>query len=203
MKDERKPNCPLDLDQVLDVMYRIPRREFVPPDIRDKAHLNVPLPIGYEQTISQPILVAKITQWVEPYSDKRALDIGTGSGFQAALLAELVKEVYSIEIIEPLANSARERLESLGYLNIYVRHGDGYQGWLSKAPFDIIIVSAALDHIPQPLVDQLAVGGSMVLPVGTTEQTLWSIKRDAEGKLTRHNLGGVAFVPMTGEAISE
>ena len=155
---------------------------------------------GNGQTISQPYIVALMTQLVQPGPDKKALDVGTGSGYQAAVLAELVKEVFSIEIVEPLAKESRERLRRLGYKNITVRHGDGYRGWESEAPFDIIIVAAAPDHVPQPLVDQLATGGKMVIPVGDWRQKLVVIEKDENGEVTRSNVAPVAFVPMTGEA---
>ena len=152
--------------KVLEVMGRMPRHRFVPERSPGRAYADMPVPIGHGQTISQPYIVALMTQAVRPRPNSRALDIGTGSGYQAAVLAELCKEVYSIEILKPLAESARERLAALGYRNITVRCGDGYKGWPEKAPFDIIIVAAAPDHVPQPLVEQLAPGGRLVIPVG-------------------------------------
>jgi len=187
--------------RVLAVMSRIPRHRFVPEALRDVAYSDRALPIGHGQTISQPYIVALMTQLVRPGPQSRALDVGTGSGYQAAVLAELCKEVYSIEILEPLADEARRRLESLGYKNITVRCGDGYQGWPEKAPFDVIIVAAAPDHVPQPLVEQLAIGGRMVIPVGQTYyQTLLLLEKQADGSVIRRSVAPVAFVPMTGQA---
>ena len=186
--------------RVLDAMSRVPRHKFVPARQRRLAYIDSPLPIGHGQTISQPYIVALMTQLVAPKPTAKALDIGTGSGYQAAVLAELVKDVYSIEIVEPLATKARVRLQSLGYKNIHLRHGDGYRGWPEKAPFDIIIVAAAPDHVPQPLVDQLAPGGTMVIPVGDFSQELLVLQKAEDGEVTRRNVAPVAFVPMTGEA---
>jgi len=185
---------------VLEVMGRVKRHLFVPNDLRLSAYEDRPQPIGYGQTISQPYIVALMTQLADPQPNARALDIGTGSGYQAAILAELCKEVYSIEIIKPLADEARQRLERLGYKNITVRSGDGYRGWKEKAPFDVIIVAAAPDHLPQPLVDQLARGGRLVIPVGKLFQELLLVEKDEQGRVSRRSVAGVAFVPMTGEA---
>ena len=145
--------------RVLDVMAKVPRHLFVPEEERPWAYADHPLPIGLGQTISQPYIVALMTQLALPRKAARALDVGTGSGYQAAVLAELVKEVCSIEILCPLADSARARLKGMGYGNVEVRCGDGYRGWPEKAPFDVIIVAAAPDHVPEPLVQQLAPGG--------------------------------------------
>ena len=186
--------------RVLDTMSRVPRHKFVPAQERRLAYIDSPRPIEHGQTISQPYIVALMTQLVAPKPTAKALDIGTGSGYQAAVLAELVNTVYSIEIVEPLAKQARARLQSLGYQNIHVRHGDGYRGWPEKAPFDIIIVAAAPDHVPQPLVDQLAPGGTMVIPVGDFYQELLVVQKAEDGEVTRRNVAPVAFVPMTGEA---
>jgi protein-L-isoaspartate(D-aspartate) O-methyltransferase len=186
--------------RVLEVMGRVPRHRFVPEHLQPQAYADHPLPIGHDQTISQPYIVALMTQLAEPKPDGRALDVGTGSGYQAAVLAELCKEVYSIEIVEPLADEAARRLKELGYDNLTVRHGDGYQGWPEKAPFDVIIVAAAPDHVPQPLVDQLAPGGKLVLPVGDFWQELVVIAKDRDGKVRREPGIAVRFVPMTGEA---
>ncbi|NOX54464.1 MAG: protein-L-isoaspartate(D-aspartate) O-methyltransferase [Planctomycetes bacterium] len=186
--------------RVLDAMRRVPRHLFVPESSRDAAYENHPLPIGYGQTISQPYIVALMTQLARPKPTSRALDIGTGSGYQAAILAELVKEVYSVEILKPLADSARERLKALGYKNVHVRCGDGYRGWPEKAPFDLIIVAAAPDHIPQPLIEQLAPGGRLVIPVGRFFQNLIVVSKDRTGAVRKEAVTPVAFVPMTGEA---
>ena len=200
MVDKHLAARDIDDPRVLEVMKRVPRHKFVPPAIRDRAYQDSPLPIGHRQTISQPYIVALMTQLVEPKPEKKALDIGTGSGYQAAVLAELVKSVHSIEIVEPLAREATARLKKLGYQNVTVRHGDGYQGWKSEAPFDIIIVAAAPDHIPQPLVDQLAPNGKMVIPVGDYYQDLLVIEKRSDGSIVKKNIAPVTFVPMTGAA---
>ncbi len=186
--------------RVLAVVRQIPRHKFVPDNIQNLAYDDSPQPIGHRQTISQPYIVALMTQLANPQPVHKALDIGTGSGYQAAVLGRLVKQVYSIEIVEPLANEAKLRLQEMGYDNIEVRHGDGYRGWANESPFDIIIVAAAPDHIPQALVDQLAIGGKMVIPVGTSYQDLIVIEKQQDGKITRKNVAPVRFVPMTGEA---
>lgn len=186
--------------EVLKVMSRVPRHEFVPENVIHEVYDDHPLPIGHSQTISQPYIVALMTQLARPRADSRALDIGTGSGYQAAVLAELCREVYSIEIIEPLATSAAERLKRLGYTNVVVRAGDGYRGWPEKAPFDVIIVAAAPDHVPQPLVDQLAIGGRMIIPIGRGQQELLVIEKQPDGSIRRQSVAPVLFVPMTGEA---
>ena len=185
---------------VLDVMGRVPRHHFVSDDLDHQAYDDHPLPIGHGQTISQPYIVALMTQLAKPRAVSRALDIGTDSGYQAAILAELCKEVYSIEIVEALANDAPKRLTELGYKNITVRAGDGYRGWPEHAPFDVIIVAAAPDHVPQPLVDQLAPGGRLVLPVGSYPQNLMVIEKRKDGTVDRKTVAPVMFVPMTGEA---
>ncbi len=185
---------------VLRAMGRVPRQLFVSEPLRELAYADHPLPIGHEQTISQPYIVALMTQLAQPSPESRALDIGTGSGYHAAVLAEICKEVYSIEIIKPLAEEAEKRLQSLGYTNITVRHGDGYRGWPEKAPFHVIIVAAAPDHVPQPLVDQLAPGGRLVLPVGRFYQQLLVVEKQLDGTVRRIPSVPVSFVPMTGEA---
>lgn len=187
-------------ERVLEAMLSVPRHLFVPESHRHAAYADRALPIGHDQTISQPYIVALMTQLVVPAREKRALDIGTGSGYQAAVLAELVQEVYSIEIVCPLAEEAADRLKSLGYGNVTVQCGDGYQGWKEHAPFDIIIVAAAPDHIPPPLIDQLAPGGRMVIPVGDPFQNLLLIEKHDDGTTEQQTLVPVRFVPMTGEA---
>ena len=185
--------------RVLAAMRKVPRHLFVPPEEQVEAYVDYPLAIGHGQTISQPYVVAFMTEALELKPRDRVLEIGTGSGYQAAILAELVSKVYSIEIVEPLAKEAEARLRRMGYSNVQVRAGDGYRGWPDAAPFDAIIVTAAPDHIPQPLVDQLREGGRMVLPLGLWDQELVRLRRTREGIL-RESLLPVRFVPMTGEA---
>lgn len=185
---------------VLAAMGRVQRHLFVPRHFADEAYADHPLPIGHGQTISQPYVVARMTELVRPAASSRVLDIGTGSGYQAAVLAELCKEVYSIEIVKPLAESARKRLADLGYENVTVRAGDGYRGWPEHAPFDAIIVAAAPDHVPQALIDQLAPGGRLVIPVGRYYQDLILVEKQTDGTVHRRSVAGVMFVPMTGEA---
>jgi protein-L-isoaspartate(D-aspartate) O-methyltransferase len=186
--------------RVLEVMERIPRHLYVPENLQDSAYADRPLPIGRGQTISQPYIVALMTQLANPQADSRALDVGTGSGYQAAVLGELCKEVYSIEIVEDLAQQAADRLARLGYQNVHVRAGDGYQGWPEHAPFDLIIVAAAPAHVPQPLIEQLAPGGRMIIPVGRFQQDLMVIEKLQDGTVRQWSEIPVAFVPMTGEA---
>jgi len=181
-------------------MRKVPRHRFVPRALQSLAYKDCALPIEQGQTISQPYIVALMTQLALPGPKDRALDVGTGSGYQAAVLAELVEKVYSIEILRPLAESARTRLEKLGYRNVQVRCGDGYRGWPEQAPFDVILVAAAPDHIPLPLMDQLAPNGRLVIPVGTFRQELLVVEKDAAGKVHRRKTVPVTFVPMTGEA---
>jgi len=193
-------------EDVLNAMRTVPRHLFVPADERDYAYGDYPLPIGYGQTISQPYIVALMTELLKLKEGDKVLEIGTGSGYQAAILAHIPGlEVYTIEIVPQLAESARARLESLGYTSVHCKQGDGYYGWPEHAPFDAIIVTAAPDHVPQPLVDQLAVGGRMVIPVGPPGgyQTLWKFARQPDGELQALNMGGVAFVPLTGEGMKE
>ena len=187
-------------DRVLAVMSRVPRHEFVPEDLRNHAHDAIPLPIGYDQTISQPFVVAFMTDKLELKPTDRVLETGTGSGYQAAILAELVAEVYTIEIIEPLARRAETDLKRLSYSNVHVRTGDGYQGWPEAAPFDAIIVTCAPERIPQPLIDQLKDGGRMIVPVGEGGVQNLVLLRKQSGKLEQHAVLPVRFVPMTGEA---
>jgi protein-L-isoaspartate(D-aspartate) O-methyltransferase len=185
---------------VLDAMERVPRHEFVPPQYQAQAYADHPLPIGYGQTISQPYIVALMTELLQLETTDRVLEIGTGSGYQAAILAEIVAEVYTVEIVEPLAIEARERLERLGFDNVHALHADGYFGWEEHAPYDAIIVTAAPDHIPQPLVQQLKDGAKLVIPVGPPGgyQTLWQITKEGD-QVKKRNVTGVLFVPLTGE----
>jgi len=183
---------------VLQAMASVPRHEFVPATQRCRAYDDGPLPIGYNQTISQPYIVAFMTEQLNPQATDRVLEIGTGSGYQAAVLACLVREVYSVEILEPLATSAAADLRRLGYANVFVRSGDGYQGWPDKAPFDSVIVTCAPEHIPQPLVDQLKEGGRMLIPVGPRlDQKLYVLEK-RDGEVRQHAVLPVRFVPMTG-----
>lgn len=186
---------------VIQAMRDVPRHEFVLPDDSAEAYDDHPLPIGYGQTISQPYVVAYMTEALHVERHHRVLEIGTGSGYQAAVLARLVDQVLTIEIVEALAERARQTFHRLGISNVTNRAGDGYQGWPEEAPFDAIILTAAPDHVPQPLLDQLAVGGRMILPLGKTMQRLILLTRTADG-VTRKDLFPVAFVPMTGEAQS-
>jgi protein-L-isoaspartate(D-aspartate) O-methyltransferase len=182
-------------------MGKVPRHRFVPKDLEDVAYADHPLPIGEGQTISQPYIVALMTELAKPKPDSVALDVGTGSGYQAAVLAELCKKVYSIEIVESLGKDAKKRLANLGYKNVEVRIGDGYRGWPEHAPFDLIILAAAPEHIPKPLVQQLAPGGRLVLPVGGRFfQNLIVVEKQKDGTTRELNVIPVAFVPMTGEA---
>ncbi len=187
--------------RVLAAMLRVPRHLFVPADVRARAHVDGPLSIGHNQTISQPYIVALMTQLAQPRKSAIALDVGTGSGYQAAVLSLLCNTVYSIEIVEPLAQSARQRLKDLGYKNITVRQGDGYRGWPDKGPFDLIIVAAAPEHVPPPLIDQLKPGGRLVMPVGKRVQYLVLIEKKLDGSVSQRRVAPVAFVPMTGETL--
>jgi protein-L-isoaspartate(D-aspartate) O-methyltransferase len=182
--------------RVLDAMLRVPRHLFVPETQRDRAYGDFPLPIGHEQTISQPYIVAFMTQALDIAPEHRVLEIGTGSGYQAAVLGELTKEVYTIEIVAPLAERARVTLSSLGYRNIHVRTGNGYLGWAEHAPYDRVMVTAAPDEVPPALIKQLKVGGLMAIPVGTIDQELRILRRTAAGTETLRTLP-VRFVPMT------
>jgi protein-L-isoaspartate(D-aspartate) O-methyltransferase len=185
--------------EVIDAMGRTLRHEFVPLEYLDKAYINSPLPIGYGQTISQPYIVALMTQELNVEAGDRVLEIGTGSGYQAAVLTELGVEVYTIEIIGPLAEAAVDRFDRLGYDFVHVLHADGYFGWPEEAPFDGVIVTAAPDHVPQPLLGQLKIGATMVIPVGPVGgyQELWRITRLDEEQYKADSLGGVRFVPLT------
>jgi len=186
---------------VLRAMRTTLRHAFVPPEYQDQAYADHPLPIGYGQTISQPYIVAWMTELLELKPDEKVLEIGTGSGYQAAVLAEMGRaEVYSIEIIPELADSAAVRLKTLGYTQVRLTQGDGYFGWAENGPYNAILVTAAPDHLPAPLAEQLTEGGRLVIPIGPPGgyQTLWKfVKRN--GELTGYNLGGVIFVPLTGK----
>ena len=185
---------------VLQAMNTVPRHEFVPANMRSVAYENRPLPIGFGQTISQPYIVALMTDLLQPQPDQRVLEIGTGSGYQAAILSQLVAQVYSIEIIEELGKSSTQLLTRLGYDNVETQVADGYDGWPQHAPFDSIIVTAAISHIPPPLIKQLKKGGRMVIAVGTRFQTqyLTLVEKDKHGKVTTRQLLPVIFVPFTG-----
>ncbi|MFO0696062.1 MAG: protein-L-isoaspartate(D-aspartate) O-methyltransferase [Polyangiales bacterium] len=188
--------------RVLDAMRRVPRQELVPVEARDEAYDDHPVSIGYGQTISQPLVVAIMTELLETEPGDRVLEIGTGSGYQAAVLSLLVREVYTIEIVEPLARRAERDLARLGYRNVHVRAGDGYAGWREHAPYDGIVVTAAAPRIPEPLKQQLAIGGKLVIPVGEGYQMLRVVTRTREG-FTDRSVEPVLFVPMTGRAREE
>ncbi len=186
--------------RVLAAMAKMPREEFVPPESRAASYEDGPLQIGHGQTISQPYIVAFMTEQLRPKPSDRVLEIGTGSGYQAAILAGLVKDVYTIEIIDALAKDAEATLQRLGYKNVHVRVGDGYRGWPEYAPFDAITVTCAPDHVPQPLIDQLKEGGRMIIPVGGFgNQELYLLEKK-NGQLQRRSVLPVRFVPMAGEA---
>ncbi len=193
--------------RVLAAMGKVPRHLFVPRAIIERAYDDSPLPIGEGQTISQPFIVGYMTQVLEPRPSDRVLEIGTGSGYQAAILAEIVREVYTIEILEPLARRAEAVLKGLGYKNVKVKTGDGYQGWPEHAPFDAVIVTCAPDHVPEPLLKQLKVGGRLVIPVGPDQeeapwvpQVLYVVRKTKSG-MVREKTFDVRFVPMQGEAL--
>ena len=187
---------------VLEAMRTVPRHLFVPPDYLDMAYNDHPVPIGYGQTISQPYIVAWMTELLELQPGEKVLEIGTGSGYQAAVLAELEGvEVYTIEIVPELAEIAANRLDELGYSEVRVMHGDGYYGWPEYAPFDAIIVTAAASHVPPPLIEQLKPGGRMVIPVGAQfmTQLLLLLEKGEDGEIVTRQIGAVRFVPLTGE----
>ena len=189
----------IDDSRTLRAMANVPREKFVAKELQARAYEDRPLPIGYGQTISQPFIVAFMTQELKPKPTDRVLEVGTGSGYQAAVLAELVAEVYTIEIVKPLAESAEVRLRELGYKNVHVKAGDGYKGWREHAPFDAIIVTAAPDHVPQPLVEQLREGGRMIIPVGKTfAQELYLLEKRG-GVVKQTAVIPVKFVPLTRE----
>ncbi len=189
------------LTSVLTALRKVPRHEFVPEDSRAYAYADHPLPIGFGQTISQPYIVAYMTELAEPDPQDVVLEVGTGSGYQAAVLAEIVKKVYSIEILEQLSGPAAERLKRLGYGNLEVQHADGYYGWPERAPYDAIVVTAAAEHVPPPLVAQLKLGGVMIIPVGSRYQvqTLMRVEKRRDGKVTSRSVLPVRFVPLLGQ----
>jgi protein-L-isoaspartate(D-aspartate) O-methyltransferase len=180
-------------------MTEVPRHEFVPLDYRSAAYRNTPLPIGHGQTISQPLIVALMTELLQLASTDKVLEVGTGSGYQAAILAVLASEVYTIEIVPELSQMARANLERLGYRNVSTKVGDGYQGWAEHAPFDAIIVTAAASYVPPPLIAQLSSGGRMVIPVGDFFQELMVLAKHADGTTTTTIITPVRFVPLIRE----
>jgi len=194
----------IDDKKVLEVMGKVKRHLFVPADLVNQAYNDNPLPIGYGQTISQPYIVGLMTQHLEVSLQDKVLEIGTGSGYQAAVLAELVDEVYTVEIVKELAESAKTRLHRRGYNNVNVKHADGYYGWEEHAPFDSIIVTAATNHVPPSLLDQLKDGGTLIIPLGSTYQfqTLTLMTKQGEDIKTKF-ITGVRFVPLTGKALEE
>lgn len=187
--------------KVITAMEKVPRHEFVAKDLGYLAYSNGPLGIGYGQTISQPYIVALMTDLLNPQPDDVVLEVGTGCGYQTAVLALLVRRVYSIEIVEALANEASARLQRLGFTNVVIRNGDGYSGWQEHAPYDSIIVTAAAPSIPQPLLDQLKSGGRMVIPIGAPygSQILTVVNKNERGEISAEDLLPVAFVPLTGD----
>ncbi len=195
------PSRDITNTSVLAVMGKVPRHEFVPENLRSFAYQDSPLPIGYGQTISQPYIVAFMTQQLQPQPSDRVLEIGTGSGYQAAILSALVQEVYTVEIITNLANRAAADLKRLGYTNVHVRAGDGYRGWPEAAPFDAVIVTCAPEKIPQPLTQQLKDGGRMIIPVGGPSDQDLVLLTKRGNKLERRAVLPVRFVPMTGKAL--
>lgn len=186
--------------RVSQAMRRVPRHRYVPEDEARHAYRNRPLPIGYGQTISQPYIVAIMTDLMQVQEGDRVFELGTGSGYQAAVLGEIAREVYTIEIVEPLAERAARTLKAQGYENVEVRAGDGYYGWEQHAPFDAIIVTAAASHVPPPLIRQLAPGGRMVIPLGTSFMTqhLMLVEKDEDGRVGTREILPVMFVPLTG-----
>jgi protein-L-isoaspartate(D-aspartate) O-methyltransferase len=197
---ENYPYQPVSDPLVLQAMRRVPRHMFVPAEYQDLAYRNSPLQIGYNQTISQPFIVAHMSELLELDPDHRVLEIGTGSGYQAAVLAELCDHVYTIEIVAPLGQKAEKLLKELGYDQVHVRIGNGYEGWPGAAPFDRIIVTCAPEDIPRALLDQLAPGGRMVIPVGKQfgSQYMVEVNKDRKGQITQKQHYPVRFVPMTG-----
>ena len=197
------PHHPVKDPSVLKAMQRVPRHMFVPKESQDLAYRNSPLLIGYKQTISQPFIVAHMSELLDLKPEHRVLEIGTGSGYQAAVLAELCDHVWSIEIVVPLGRKAEKLLKELGYDQVQVRIGNGYEGWPGAAPFDRILVSCAPDQIPRPLLDQLAPGGRMVIPVGGKFETQYMVEvnKDKKGRISQKQHYPVRFVPMTGKKV--
>lgn len=199
----KAPGRDIRNERVLAAMGKVPRHELVPANLRREAYADHPLPIGHGQTISQPFIVAFMTEALDPKPTDKVLEIGTGSGYQAAVLAELVAEVYTIEIVEPLARRAEADLARVGYQNVRVRAGDGYRGWPEAAPFDAIIVTCAPDHVPAPLVEQLKEGGRMIIPVGPFGEQQLVLLEKRDGEIRRRGVLAVRFVPMTGDGHRE
>jgi protein-L-isoaspartate(D-aspartate) O-methyltransferase len=199
---ENYPYYPVKNQDVLRAMRRVPRHLFVPVEYQDLAYRNSPLPIGYNQTISQPFIVACMTEILDIKLNDRILEIGTGSGYQAAVLGEVCNHVYTIEIVAPLGRKAQKLLQELGYEQVKVKIGNGYEGWPEVAPFDKIIVTCAPDQIPQSLLDQLSPGGRMIIPVGGQRETqyLVEVNKDRSGRITKKEHYPVRFVPMTGKS---
>lgn len=184
-------------ERVLEAMRSVPRHRFVPEEHRDEAYGDFPLPIGFNQTISQPYIVAFMTEALRIGPGARVLEVGTGSGYQAAVLGRIAAQVYTIEIVSPLAARSAALLAELGCANVHVKDGDGYAGWPEHAPFDAVIVTAAPDHVPPPLIDQLAMGGRLVIPVGVIEQELRVLTKQPDGRLREEARMPVRFVPLT------
>ncbi|MGF1550228.1 MAG: protein-L-isoaspartate(D-aspartate) O-methyltransferase [Sphingomonadaceae bacterium] len=205
VSDYARPIGGRESARVLAAMRAVPRHELVPARYRDEAYDDHPLPIGEGQTISQPSLVALMTHLLDPDPGERVLEVGTGSGYQAAILSRLVDHVYTIEIVRPLAQRAARDLDRLGYRNVSVRHGDGYAGWPSKAPFDGIVVTAGAPRVPPPLIRQLKPGGRMVIPVGPAHavQELLLVTKGKDGKLRSRKVIPVRFVPLTGKGAQD
>jgi protein-L-isoaspartate(D-aspartate) O-methyltransferase len=186
--------------RLLAAMRKVPRDQFIPEAVRNLAYTDQPLPIGHDQTISQPFIVAFMTEKLQLRPTDRVLEIGTGSGYQAAILAELAREVYTIEIVAPLGERAQGTLQRLGYKNVHVKIGDGYQGWPEEAPFDAVIVTCAPEHVPRPLIDQTREGGRVIIPVGAAGSQLLYLLEKKAGRLQQRAVLPVRFVPMTGSA---
>lgn len=201
MVEEALLNRGITDSATVSAMRNVPRHLFIPSKVRSLAYRNRPLPIGHEQTISQPTVVANMTELLDLDSDDKVLEIGTGSGYQAAVLSEITPNVYTIEIVKPLGKKARQRFKELGYNTIKTKIGDGYEGWEEHAPYDAVIITAAAPKIPQPLIDQLKPNGVMVMPLGESGgvQMLTRIRKKPDGELERERVSAVRFVPMTGD----